>query len=218
MPVRSLPASVDLHVHTRRHSPCAELLDPHALGPAMRERGLSGVVLAEHDALWDPEELAELRGGLGDDLRLYRGVEVSCAEGHVVVIGLDSLVGLEPGIAAADLVAAAHLDGAVAILAHPYQPVVGGAKRPELDRFPDTLDAVEVASSMTRGDFTQRAKRLAFRRGWAAVAGSDAHALEHLGDAYTRFPSLPISELHLARMITAGLGRPCIADARRGCG
>lgn len=178
----------------------------------MRKRGLAGVVLAEHDALWDLEELSVLRRNLGSDQRLYRGVEISCAEGHVVVIGLQSLTGLAPGVAAATVVEVAHRAGAVVILAHPYQAVVGTVSPPVLESLPDGLDAVEVASSTTRGKDSMRALALARARGWRAVAGSDAHAIERLAAAYTLFPALPDDELQLAELIRAGRGRPCRSE------
>ena len=49
----------DHHVHTSRHSPDS-YLDPLHLLEVVREIGLSGVVITEHDYQWEAGELAEL--------------------------------------------------------------------------------------------------------------------------------------------------------------
>ena len=53
--------AIDLHLHTRRYSPCAELVPPEEIASSARRAGLSGVVLTDHDVLWSIEETKELR-------------------------------------------------------------------------------------------------------------------------------------------------------------
>jgi predicted metal-dependent phosphoesterase TrpH len=201
---------IDLHVHTRRHSPCAESLSPEGLGPYMRSRDLGGVVLTEHNILWARDELARLAETMPDQ-KVYRGVELACREGHFLLIGLDDLDGLRPNRPVAESIAAAHRQGAVVILAHPHLQYPG-VNVQDSPVYPPGIDAVEILSTMTRGPFGESARRLGQTHGWHPVAGSDAHCLDHVGFAFTVFDHLPADEKELAHLIGGGLGRPGLAE------
>ena len=190
--------SIDLHVHTRLHSPCAETLDPERLPAVLRDAGLQGLVVTEHDALWTEAELARAMGGLRRGERIYRGIEVTTRDGHYVVIGLPDAAGLSAGMSPDALVALAHRAGAAVILAHPHRDRVGA-----FEAVPAGVDAVEVFAA---GGDDARVLALAQARGLAAVAGSDAHADEVVGAAFTAFPRLPGDERELARLVAAGAG------------
>jgi hypothetical protein len=73
---------------------------------------------------------------------------------------------------------------------------------------PDGIDAIEVASTITSGGKQQEAERIAKRKGWARVAGSDAHCIDNVGQTYTAFPELPPDEKALANAIRTGMGVP----------
>lgn len=199
----SMPWRVDLHVHSRRYSPCAELLDPEQLPAAMAERGLHGVVITEHDVLWPAEEIAELNRGL-DGFRIFRGAEISSCNGHFIVIGMDGLEDLRPGVTAERIVQAAREQGAAVIWAHPqleYRQMVQPLKCCDL---PKGLDAVEVVSTATFGEQTEVAMGYARYLQCGMVGGSDAHTLDHVGKAFTRFDHLPLDEKELAAAICSG--------------
>lgn len=131
---------VDLHVHTRRYSPCAELLDPAELAAIGARAGLAGIVITEHDVQWPLAELEALRDSCrASRLRLYRGVEVSALEGHYVVIGLEDSRGIRARMPLSSLAATVEAQGAALILAHPFRGL--------------TLDAAqEVLSLPTAAD------------------------------------------------------------------
>ncbi len=190
---------LDLHLHTARHSPCAEALAPDALAPRAAAAGLQGVVLSEHDVLWDQAELAVLQAAQ-PGLRLYRGLECTVQGAHLLVVGLVHTRGLRRRQPLQEAVAAAHEQGAAVVLAHPYR-----------DGDPEALplhlvDAVEVASSSFSLEDAARALDLAERLGKPAVAGSDAHAPSVVGWAFTEFPALPRDEAQLAAWIRTGAG------------
>lgn len=201
---------VDLHVHTRRYSPCAESLDPEQLSRAMARTGLHGVVIAEHDQLWPMDEIRALNRTL-KHRRIYRGVEVSSKNGHFIVIGLDAMDGIHPGMGIEELVGRVRQTEAAIIWAHPlfnYNTVP--TPLPAV-LMPRGLDAIEVASGVTRGEQTHKALTYARDMGWTAVCGSDAHALGQVGFAYTRFARLPRDEKSLAAAIRNGRCRTMAA-------
>lgn len=198
---------MDLHVHTRRYSPCAEALDPIHLIEVMERTGLDGLVITEHDRLWSIEEIASINRRLGAG-RIYRGVEVSSNNGHFIVIGLAALDGIEPGIGIEKLIPRIHAQGAAIIWAHPLLQYGSTAIPFNSSDMPVGLHAVEVASGVTRGKDALAARAMARQRGWAAVGGSDAHAPGQVGCAYTLFSELPQNEQMLAAAIRQG---QCVA-------
>jgi predicted metal-dependent phosphoesterase TrpH len=194
---------VDLHVHTRRYSPCAETLDPDYLAIALKKTGLDGLVIAEHDHLWPAEDIVLLNRSLKDK-HIYRGVEVSSRNGHFIVIGLDGLDGIKPGIGIEQLILRAHSQEAAIIWAHPYLHY-GSIPAPlNGTRMLPGLHAVEVASGVTCGKDSVTTRAMARRMGWAAVGGSDAHIPGQVGCAYTLLTELPENEKHLAWVIRKG--------------
>jgi predicted metal-dependent phosphoesterase TrpH len=202
---------VDLHVHTRRYSPCAELLNPELLPKAMAERGLYGVVITEHDSLWSAEEIAELNRDLNGH-RIFRGVEISSRNGHFLVIGMDALGDLKPGVSAEGIISVAREHGAAVIWAHPqleYRQIVQPLRTCGL---PDGIDAVEVFSTATHGEQSATAKAYARDLNCCMVGGSDAHVLDHVGKAFTAFDHMPRDEKELAAAIRSG----CCAAGHNG--
>jgi predicted metal-dependent phosphoesterase TrpH len=178
-------------------------MDPATLCLGLKNLGLDGAVIAEHDAIWSAQEVADLHAeNLG--IKLYRGVELSTRHGHFVVIGVNSIDGLV-GVPMGKVLTRVHSQSGVVILVHPYRPVRGQRTR---SLWPSSIDAVEIASCATQGDLIRQTKNLAERHHWCQVAGSDAHAQPSLGLAYTEFESLPHDERELAVAIRKGLGRP----------
>ncbi len=198
---------IDLHIHTSRYSACAELLNAALLKSRVRLCGLHGAVITEHDTLWSPAEIAALDPELAE-IRIYRGVEVSSDAGHFVVIGLDDLKGIQAGVPLADMIRKADHDQAAVILVHHHQQYANTPRPMDVMAMPRGIHAIEVASMLTRGGHGQEARRIAHLKGWMPVAGSDAHALEHVGAAFTVFPEIPADEKALAQAIRSGAGIP----------
>jgi predicted metal-dependent phosphoesterase TrpH len=197
------PYRIDLHVHTRRYSPCAESLNPEQLPRCIERAGLQGVVITEHDQLWTPEAIAGLNRSMTAG-RIYRGVEVSSRNGHFIIIGPDRLGPLAPGISVAALLGYADQCAAAVIWAHPYLNYGAISQPLTTEDMPDGIHAVEVFSGVTRDEQSRQARSLAERRGWTAVGGSDAHSIGQVGYAYTCFAELPDDEKALAAAIRQG--------------
>lgn len=194
------PFRVDLHIHTGRYSECAECVDPKQIQEHALRAGLAGVVLTEHNVLWQDEELELLRAG-SPAIRIYRGVEVTADGCHLVVIGIDDGAPLAHASSLEEVAEAVGCLGAAVILAHPY-------REGEVNGLPVVLvDAIEIASTSASAEEGRRAAQLARRFGKPTVAASDAHALARIGWAWTEFDTLPEDERGLARAIRLGLGR-----------
>lgn len=198
---------IDLHVHTRRYSACAEGLNPEQLPERMARSGIDGVVLAEHDHLWPAEEIDRLNRRLKKG-RIYRGVEVSSCNGHFVVIGLQTMDGISPGIDISALVRLVRRQEAAIIWAHPQLCYSNTPAPCSCAELPRNIDAVEVFSGVTEGLHASQAMEMARRNGWSQVAGSDAHILEQVGSVVTLFEYLPEDETQLALAIRNGCCLP----------
>lgn len=203
---------IDLHVHTSFGSACAELHNPDSLPEAMKIQNLNGVVVTEHNTLWPRDMIRKLNQQLPPNRRIYSGVEVSTSRCHVVVIGLDQPSDIYSGMTPELLCSVAAHNLAVAILVHPYQTSNGFD--PDKESLPG-FHGMEVASTMTRGDFRIKTLLLCKKNNTIPVAGSDAHCSENLGKAFTCFPHLPADEKELALMIRQGLGIPMVREGAR---
>jgi predicted metal-dependent phosphoesterase TrpH len=197
---------LDLHVHTGRYSQCAELVDPFQIGDAALRAGLGGVVLTEHDVLWQDEEIELLRAATSP-VRIYRGLEVSAAGCHVLVIGIEDAAMFERGMPAGEVIRVAHAAGAVAVLAHPYRDTT--PKGLPIEDF----DAIEIGSTSFDRPAARRSMQLARKFAKPMVASSDAHALSRIGWGWTEFPVLPANELELAVAIRNGAGQAVLPRA-----
>ncbi len=192
---------VDLHVHTQRYSNCAEFLVPEELGRGMLQAGLDGVVITEHDAQWMPEEIVRLQHLLPQQ-RLFFGIEITAKDGHVIAIGAPAAVIWHRGETITEIASRVDAVGGCAMWVHPFQ------EPRRWEEAPTNVHAIEIYSNITTGRRSMLALDLATRIGVPAVAGSDAHSLDHLGTAWVEFDSLPEDELQLAQWIRQGHARP----------
>lgn len=194
---------IDLHVHSRRYSPCAESLDPLDLPAVLAQRHLNGIVITEHDRLWKKRDIKALNRDLKYG-RIYRGVEVSSRNGHFIIIGLEHMDDIQSGISARTLIQKARSQSAAVILAHPQIHYRHTTCQLDAREMPVGIDAVEVASSVTIGPAAAQAEAFASQMGCASVGGSDAHSPSQVGLAFTAFSRLPANERELAAAIRSG--------------
>lgn len=199
---------IDFHVHTDaspdgRHSLAR-------LAAAAKSAGLDAFAVTDHNLCTPaPPEL--------DGVLLIPGCEVSTRQGHVlglfldVPLDLDALRqdGLPTGVAA---VAEIHRCGGIAVLAHPYEKP--GADPTVLDFRPDGVESANARASLKVRDANKRAAALAETWGLPALGGSDAHACQELGSAWTE---VTCGQLTLPALKTAVLAGACGPVLVRNC-
>lgn len=187
----------DLHLHTARHSPDS-VTDPFDLLRAAEAAGLDGVVLTEHDYLWEEWELEELRAATR--LVVLAGVEVAGRGGDVLVYGVTDPFRVPKGAGWRDLCREVQRQGGAAVAAHPnrwgqpFERVVrdSGAE----------LDGIEVLSNNMDDDLRARAAELLVKYPrFAQLGNSDSHAPETVGVCYTEFDCQIRSNADLVRAI-----------------
>jgi len=169
---------IDLHCHTRVHSPCSALT-PDALVRAARVRGLDGVCITEHDAIWAPADCERL----AESMRfvVLRGMEVTTEIGHVLVFGLEAH---EPAMATlAGLRRIVRDVDGLMYLAHPSRRY-GSLPPADLASVFDSVEEQNGTEGMLQND---NACRLAAGLRLPGIGGSDAHSVREVGVCATEF-------------------------------
>jgi predicted metal-dependent phosphoesterase TrpH len=197
-------SKIDHHVHTTRHSPDSDIT-PTQLIASARNAGLDAIVITEHDALWDPKELADLNRQAGD-LVVLAGVEVSALEGHFLVYGLTDLARAPVGVRLVDLMAEVERQGAAIVAAHPYRWAqdFDAVVRDSGAQF----DAVELVSNNVTRETRALTQAFVAAHRIAATGSSDGHQPHVVGCYYTEFPDPVRSMADFVAALKAGRGRP----------
>ena len=188
---------LDLHVHTTHsHDGFNTLQD---ITRRLKEEGLDGYAIADHDTLTGIPEALKNSGGLV----VIPAVEISARGAHI--LALQPTESIPTGQTMAETVDSVHGQGATAVLAHPYGLPrtwisINSAKRAK-------LDAVEVANSAQMPyDYIRNLNEgLADRLGLPQTGGSDSHIPETIGRAYTVVETPSRDAEDIVRSIRGGL-------------
>jgi predicted metal-dependent phosphoesterase TrpH len=191
---------IDLHTHTRIHSRCSALT-PEALVRAARDRGLDGVCITEHDALWPLDDVRTLSEGMA--FPVFRGIEVTTEVGHVLVFGAERF---DPAMAVlADLREMVRAQGALMFLAHPSRRY-GTLPPDDLTAWFDSVEAHNGTEGLLQND---AAARVASNMRLPGIGGSDAHSVREIGVCATEFSDPIADEPSLLAALRAGIYRAC---------
>lgn len=189
---------IDLHCHTRRFSACSALT-PDALVRAAKARGLDGVCITEHDALWPLDDVAAL--GAEMQFVVLRGMEVTTEVGHVLAFGLERH---DPMMATlAELHRLAREAGALMFLAHPSRRY-GSLPPEDLSVVFDSVETQNGTEGMLQND---NALKLARGLRLPGIGGSDAHSVREVGICATEFDADVRDEASFIAALRAGVYR-----------
>ncbi len=186
---------IDLHCHTKVHSACSALT-PEALVRAGRARGLDGVCITEHDALWQLAEIERVAAAM--EFVVLRGIEVTTEVGHVLVFGVSRH---DPEMATlAGLHRLVRAEGGLMYLAHPSRRY--GTLPP--DDLASVFDSVEVHNGTEGMLQNDNAALLARGLPLPGIGGSDSHAVREVGVCATEFDDDVHDEASFLRALRAG--------------
>ncbi|NWG22171.1 MAG: PHP domain-containing protein [Chloroflexi bacterium] len=190
-------SKADIHVHTRYsdgQSSVAQVLD-------QADRvGLQVIAITDHDTIDGALEARRMARGF--DVEVVVGEEVSTADGHLLVLFLERV--LPPGRPASETIAAAHEQGALCIVAHPFDWLVPSFGAALLQHCAGAspawpVDGVEVFNaSLPLPGMNARAAAATADLGLSAFGGSDAHHYSTVGLGYTLFAGAGADDLRQA--------------------
>jgi len=167
---------VDLHLHTNGSWDC--LSDPEAVLARALDLGYGRIAITDHDRLSVALRMAEKHPG-----RVIPGEEVKTAEG-IDVIGLYLSEEIPRGTPAHATIERIREQGGIPYLPHPYAGGKGGGGR-LADELAALCDVVEGFNARLHDPaLNARAEALASRHGKAIGAGSDAHTVAEIGNAF----------------------------------
>jgi thiamine kinase-like enzyme len=201
---------LEMHCHTSEHSGCSHVSAADIVQHNF-DLDLQGTVLTDHHYLWPAEEIEELRRKLKvpDYYLILSGQEVMTPElGDVLVYGAD--VAIEKGTSLENI--RKDFPYAAIIWAHPYRHE---NIPPREKLFHPLIDAIEIFSSNHTVAESNRGLRDWHNLKFAAIAGTDTHALSYAGLYPTIFDH-PIATVgELAGEIRAGRCRPFFREIPR---
>ena len=183
-------AFVDLHCHTV--ASFDSLAAPRAVAAAAARRGLTHLVVTDHDRI---DGALAVREAAPAALTVIVGEEVRTADGDLIAAFLSAPVA--PGRPALETIAAIRDQGGLVGIPHPYDRFRGSLSkgvRGNLDELASFVDWIEVHNARLFGSGNLRAAELAVRAGRPGVAVSDAHTTLEVAVACTALrgdPSTP---------------------------
>ena len=174
---------LDLHLHTR--GSWDSLSDPEAVLARARERGIHRIAITDHNRLGVAREMHERHPDA-----VIPGEEVKTAEG-IDVIGLYLSTEIPKGTPMEETCRRIRDQGGIVYLPHPYAAGKGGSGRFAEELAPQ-VDVVEVLNARLRSlKRNQQGRELAVRQERLQGAGSDAHTVGEVGNAWVEVPRHP---------------------------
>ncbi len=176
---------IDLHVHTTDSAD--SLLAPEDLIDRALELGLDGVCIMEHDLLATSHTVVDF--AYGTPLKVFLGVEVTTALGHILVYGITpaqwQLFTEQPISEVQALLDYVQECGGVSIPAHPFRfnETAMGEKLETLVG----IFAIEGYNGRCDQEDNLMACERAAQLGLKTIGGSDAHLPGQLGKCVTVF-------------------------------
>ncbi|MGD8985104.1 MAG: CehA/McbA family metallohydrolase [Desulfobacteraceae bacterium] len=198
---------IDLHVHTSPASPCSSAPVDEIIQEAKRI-DLDGICLTDHNHVWDPDEVADLRRKY--NFLILRGNEITTDQGDMVVFGLEKeikgIVKLE------DLREEVSKAKGFMIVAHPFRGFLtfgigklGLTPEKAMERpLFRLVDAVEVMNSKVTEKENSFAAEVAEGLNLPATGGSDAHEVSEVGIYATQFSHVIKDEKDLIEALRTG--------------
>lgn len=172
-------AFVDLHCHTS--ASFDSLADPVKVARAAAERGLTHLVVTDHDRI---DGALRARDSAPDGLTVIVGTEVRTSDGDL--IGAFLLRPVPRGRSAVDTIAAIRDQGGLVGIPHPFDRFRGSLMRDaRMVSLAPLVDWIEVHNARLVGSGNERAAEFAAEHARPGVAVTDAHTVMEVGVAYT---------------------------------
>ena len=210
---------IDLHVHTSEASPCSSAPLEDLVTEAKRI-GLDGICLTDHNNVWDPRTLAELKER--HDFLILGGNEIATDQGDMLVFGFDE--DINEIIRLDELRKKVLKTGGFIIAAHPFRGFLtfgigqlGLTPEKAMERpLFQHVDAVEVLNSKVSDKENRFSSQVAEGLGLSGTGGSDAHEVEEVGVYATRFSGAITNEEELVAALKGGNYTPAAFRAETG--
>lgn len=179
---------VDLHCHTEVSHDCRTAI--RDIPGWMLRTNTRVLAITDHDRFRGGPELQRIVADLGldDRLSVICGEEVTTSEGEL--IGLFLKEEIPRGLSPEETVSEIRAQGGLVMLQHGFDPLKRYRLKPEaVGRIAPQIDIVETFNSrLSRHHWNHVADAWAQERDLPTAAGSDAHTLRDIGEAWVETP------------------------------
>ncbi len=183
---------IDLHCHSEASwdssSPLKEIPERCV------EKHIRIQAITDHDNIWGAQQLQATVLARGDlPLTIIVGEEISTSEGEI--IGLFLTQKIDAGLSAEKTVAEIKEQGGLVLLPHGFDPLKRWHLKMEArKRIASSIDIVETFNSrISRPRWNRAAVKWAEEKRVLMSAGSDAHTIADIGNAWVEVPAQPIN-------------------------
>ncbi len=167
----------DLHIHSKHSNDGFE--EVSNIFKTAKEKGIDCIAITDHNSVAGLKEAKKL--AKKHKIILIPGVEVTSKDGDIIGLGVEKNIPRD--LSAEDTIEKIHELGGLAIAAHPYGNLLhGNVLRDKVKRLKfDAIEVINGRSPMQNKKATDAAESFLIPK----VAGSDAHILDEIGNAYT---------------------------------
>lgn len=183
---------IDLHCHSEASPDCSSPFDE--IPDRCVEKGITLQAITDHNTIWGAQKLRDAVLARNDlPLSIIVGEEISTTDGELVGLFLNEPI--PGGMTPEETVAAIKAQGGLVLLPHGFDPLKRWHLRMEArQRIRTTIDIVETFNSrISRLRWNRAAVRWAEEFGVPMSAGSDAHTIADIGNAWTEVPLRPVN-------------------------
>jgi predicted metal-dependent phosphoesterase TrpH len=181
----------DLHIHSKYSMDCDTRLE--AIIKRCQELEIDCVAIADHGTAEGGLEMQKIA-----PFKVIVAEEVLTTQGEIMGMFLKETI--PSGFSPVETVRRIREQGGLVNIPHPFETMRGSAlKQPYLDEIADEIDLIEVLNS--RSPFhanSDKARDFAARHGIPGGAGSDAHSIHEIGNAYIEMPDFNTPQEFLA--------------------
>jgi predicted metal-dependent phosphoesterase TrpH len=181
----------DLHIHSKYSMDCDTRLE--AIIKRCQELAIDCVAIADHGTAEGGLKMKKIA-----PFKVIVAEEVLTTQGEIMGMFLKETI--PSGFSPVETVRRIREQGGLVNIPHPFETMRGSAlKQPYLDEIADEIDLIEVLNS--RSPFhanSDKARDFAARHGIPGGAGSDAHSIHEIGNAYIEMPDFNTPQEFLA--------------------
>ena len=171
----------DLHIHTQYSMDCQTPLDK--IISRCQELGINCIAIADHGTAEGALKMQEIA-----PFKVIVAEEILTTEGEIMGMFLKETI--PSGITPQEAVKRIREQDGLVNIPHPFETIRGSALKDRvIDEIAGDIDLMEVLNS--RSPFpanTNKAQTFAEKHGIPGGAGSDAHSIYEIGNAYIEMP------------------------------
>lgn len=171
----------DLHIHTQYSMDCQTPLEK--IIKRCQERRINCIAIADHGTAEGALKMQEIA-----PFKVIVAEEILTTEGEIMGMFLKETI--PSGITPQEAVRRIREQGGLVNIPHPFETIRGSALKDRIiDEIAEGIDLMEVFNS--RSPFpanSNKARAFAEKHGIPGSAGSDAHSVYEIGNAYVEMP------------------------------